>query len=686
MRTTLLIAALLLVSRAVIAETPSPLPIDRIGQATVPMDGPWQFHPGDNPNWASPDFDDSGWAQIETGRTWEEQGFRNLTGFAWYRRSIVLGRTTEQPDQTLQLNLGLPYVQDSAEVYWNGRLIGRWGGLPPHPVWFGEAELGVAQLSARATFSMPLGAARSGVLAIRVWKAPYVFFATEAEGGLVRTPVLGTPAAIDAFASSLWFHWLIGNLFPLAVALLAGIASLLAFLGWLRDRRRRLLFWMALYILHPLLLLPYLTLPGVLSFRELYGTIAMVVCLEDVSLWFLLLYLLELTGNRRLVLSTRWLAAACILFNGLDSALQAFRWWEWPGHRFLTLDIAFTIPPLLMEAYPLVLIAFALRRHLDRSLWFLAITAALADFLQGFGIWATAGLRWTHWDFSALFWNPLVTVAGNELSPITIVNTLLLVAVVTAVWRYERQQRLRQLRDAEEFRNAQELQRVLIPSAQPEMRRFAVSSAYHPAQEVGGDFFQIVPNADDSVLVAIGDVSGKGLGAAMAVSLIVGTLRTLAEVTTDPAEVIAGLNRRLEGRLRGGFATCLVALLQPDGRCVFANAGHLPPFLNAHQVELPGALPLGLNPKESYENQDLVLAPGDRLTLYTDGLLEARDSGGELFGFERLAELVANTAAAEDAVAAGVQFGQEDDITVLTVTLAPSGVTARLVGTTVTSS
>jgi hypothetical protein len=281
---------------------------------------------------------------------------------------------------------------------------------------------------------------------------------------------------------------------------------------------------------------------------------------------------------------------------------------------------------------------------------------------------------------------PLFTVAGNAFNAGTLADTLLLASILYAVWRYETEQRNRQTLLDEEFRNAQELQRVLIPSALPEMRCFAASSAYHPAQEVGGDFFQIMPNVDDSVLVSIGDVSGKGLRAAMAVSLIVGALRTLAEVTTDPAQVLAGLNRRLDGRLPGGFATCLVALLYPDGRCVFANAGHLPPFLNARQVELPGALPLGLNPNERYENQEVVLAPGDRLTLYTDGLLEARDSSGELFGFERVTELVGNAPGAEDAVAAGVPFGQEDDITVLTVTLMPRNVPAKLDRATVTSS
>ena len=676
MRTTFLIVALLFAPPAVLADTASPVSIDGIGHATVPMSGPWQFHPGDNLAWAAPDIDDSGWTQIETGRTWEEQGFRNLTGYAWYRRRITLDSPAGPPSQALELAVRLPFVENSAEVYWDGRLIGRWGSLPPHPVWFDQSLPGVVLLSTRGPFSIALGPARSGVLAIRVWKAPYIFFATENEGGLVRTPILGTPAALDALATALWFHWLVANLFPLAVALLAGVASLFAFLGWLRDRRHRLLFWMAIYILHPLLLLPYMTIPGMLSFRQGYGTVALVIGIEDVSLWFLLLYLLKLNDSRRLVLWTRWLAAICMLFNGLDSALQAFHWWEWPGHRFLTADVAFTIPPLLLEAYPLVLIALAVRRRLDRTQWFLAVTAAMADFLQGLGNWTSAGLRWTHWEFSAWFFTPLVTVAGNGLNPVTILNTLLLVAIVATVWRYEREQRLRQLRDAEEFRNAQELQRVLIPSALPTLRGFEVTSAYRPAQEVGGDFFQIVPSGDDSALVVIGDVSGKGLRAAMAVSLIIGALRTLAEVTTDPAQVLVGLNRRLDGRLSGGFATCLVALLRPDGTCLLANAGHLPPFLNGRQVELAGTLPLGLNRDERYESQTVVLAPGDRLIFYTDGLLEARNSKGELFGFERLAELTENATAAEDAAAAGVLFGQDDDITVLTVMLVPCGVPA----------
>jgi serine phosphatase RsbU (regulator of sigma subunit) len=191
---------------------------------------------------------------------------------------------------------------------------------------------------------------------------------------------------------------------------------------------------------------------------------------------------------------------------------------------------------------------------------------------------------------------------------------------------------------------------------------------------VGGDFFQIIPNPDDSAFVAIGDVSGKGLRAAMAVSLIVGALRTLAEVSTDPAQVLAGLNRRLNGRLGGGFATCLVALLQPDGRCVIANAGHLPPFLNHEEIALPPVLPLGLVSDGSYENVSFSMALGVRLTLYTDGLLEARNAARELFGFDRVRHLIATNPDALAASEAAVAFGQDDDITVLTVTRVAAGV------------
>ena len=162
----------------------------------------------------------------------------------------------------------------------------------------------------------------------------------------------------------------------------------------------------------------------------------------------------------------------------------------------------------------------------------------------------------------------------------------------------------------------------------------------------------------------------------MTVSLIVGVIRTAADTSDDPAEVLAILNRRLYGRLQNGFVTCLALRLDVDGECVVANAAHLSPFLNENELNLPGALPLGLDLSAEYEKIFLRLAIGDRLTLYTDGLLEARNAAGELFSFERLRALIATRPNAKQATEAAVAFGQDDDVTVITLTRLAPGVEA----------
>ena len=192
------------------------------------------------------------------------------------------------------------------------------------------------------------------------------------------------------------------------------------------------------------------------------------------------------------------------------------------------------------------------------------------------------------------------------------------------------------------------------------------AAAYRPAQEVGGDFFQLIPLENSAALLVVGDVSGKGLPAAMAVAMIVGAIRSTVEATDDPAQVLAALNRRFAWpAARGGFATCLAMRLDASGKCVLANAGHLPPFLNGEEVTILPSLPLGLAEGLTYERSELQMAAGDRLMLYTDGLLEARDGHGELFGFARIAAIAAQSA---EAIASAAQtFGQDDDITVLTL-------------------
>jgi serine phosphatase RsbU (regulator of sigma subunit) len=160
------------------------------------------------------------------------------------------------------------------------------------------------------------------------------------------------------------------------------------------------------------------------------------------------------------------------------------------------------------------------------------------------------------------------------------------------------------------------------------------------------------------------------------VSLIVGTIRTAADSSDDPADILAILNRRLHGRLQDGFVTCLALRLDAEGQCIVANAGHPSPFLNKNELSSPGALPLGLDLGTEYERIQVHLAVGDRLTLYTDGLLEARNAAGDIFSFERLRALIATQPDAKQATDAAVAFGQDDDITVITLTRLAPGVEA----------
>ena len=150
-----------------------------------------------------------------------------------------------------------------------------------------------------------------------------------------------------------------------------------------------------------------------------------------------------------------------------------------------------------------------------------------------------------------------------------------------------------------------------------------------------------------------------------------GTLRPLAEFNSSPAAVLNGLNRRLVGRLQGGFATTVVFRLAPSGDCTLANAGHLPPFLNSSEMSLEPSLPLGIDPNSDYIDRNILLHDEDRLTLYTDGVLEATNAERELYGFERVTALLADRPDAATIAATARTFGQEDDITVLTITRLP---------------
>jgi serine phosphatase RsbU (regulator of sigma subunit) len=212
------------------------------------------------------------------------------------------------------------------------------------------------------------------------------------------------------------------------------------------------------------------------------------------------------------------------------------------------------------------------------------------------------------------------------------------------------------------------VQQVLVPEAIPSIPGFRTSAVYKPFSEVGGDFFQILHAGNGGVLMIIGDVSGKGMPAAMTVALLVGTFRTLAHYTQNPGEILAAMNQRMLARSNGGFTTCLVVRVAPDGWLTAANAGHIAPLVNGEERLIEIGLPLGLNSGSVYPETSFSLPPGARLTLMTDGVVEARKPSGELFGFDRAAAI--STESAESIASAAESFGQEDDITVIALSFA----------------
>lgn len=645
------------------ARTPE-LILRNLSDGAIPLDGPWQFQPGDDLAWASSNFDDSRWEQLTTDKPWGEQNHLAYTGFAWYRRHIAIAPDAGTNDATRDLALMVRHIDAVYEIYWNGQLIGHNGEFPPHAVWYALSQ-------PPQTFAWP--SAKDGVLALRVWNAPLMSEDSGSRGGFDSPMLAGTSKAITAAKAELDYQWLRSRQIVFGEDLLYLLVAVLGLLAWLRDRRQWPFLWMSIFAFtsttRTLLYGLGLPLP-----RALADAIASPLSsLRDISLWFLLLTLLQLREEQRLVRLTRVFAIISLVTTIADGLLDLF---FWTSSQIVDVQIADAILTgcyVLSAAWGLVLVSFAFSPRMRQSpaSRLVATLAFLSGMLQAVQNIAPQGNRFTHWTLAEKLSAPLFTLNGNAISIIPLTAMLLLAAIVLAVYLNSQEARQRQLAMEQELRSARELQRVLIPETLQSLPGLAVTSAYLPAAEVGGDFFQLVPAEWDrtgSTLVVVGDVSGKGLKAAMSVALIVGAIRTLAEGTSSPADILAGINRRVCGRLQGGFVTCLVLRLDPDGTCTVANAGHPPPFLNSEEMDTPGALPLGLISAITYEEMRFQLKPHDHMTLYTDGLLEARSSSGELYGFERMYRLLSSQPSAAEAARVAVDFGQDDDITVLTLT------------------
>ena len=652
-------------------ERPSPstsssstLIVKELGKGAVPLDGLWQFHLGDDPSWAAEAFDDSaknGWEEISADRPWGEQGHESYVGYAWYRRHISV---TSAAGSSSDFALMFPRVEDAYEVYWNGRLIGKDGKLPPHAMWYQK----------RLAQTFGLGPIRDGVLAVRVWKSPLGSVDPGTVGGIEATPLIGSSDAIAASKNSSDFEWIQAQQFTFGLSFLYFLAGFISLLAWLLDRRQWLLLGMAGFALGYFLQQIFSNFPLSLSFHWSMGPDQPLIGLTNAALWLLLLLLLELNEVESL---KRFLRIAIILEIALNTidGLAIFNWatgFDWQMQLASAIVEGLTS---LIEFCPLVLVVAAIRRgkKLDASRWAVAAFAFANGMFYTVGFGALFGVRFTHWTLAERMVTPLFTLHGNPIGVIDIVSTLLFVSIVYAVIEYSAKNRHRQMGLEQEFRQGRELQRILIPEKLPEIQGFAMTCAYRPAQEIGGDFFQVIPIDSDTTLILLGDVSGKGLRAAMTVSWILGAARMLVEQSSNPAEILAGLNRQLCGRVQVGFTTAIALRLDRNGCCFVATAGHPAPFLNQSELDLPGALPLGIMPDTEYEETAIALRTGDYLMLYTDGLLEARSRDGELYGFERIKTLFASHPDATHAMEAAVDFGQDDDITVLTLTRLAAG-------------
>jgi Stage II sporulation protein E (SpoIIE) len=640
--------------------TAGPAVTVRLGDRPVALAGPWQFHLGDDKKWADPQFRDADWERLSANQTWARQGYFDYTGFAWYRLRVQFeAEGSQSPD----LALLIPRIDDAYELYWNGVLIGRNGKFPPHPRW--------------PEFSQPpqifqLGRAREGVLAVRVWKAPPLSEDNGLRGGFEATPLVGTPFGISLFKTLADYEWLRSQQLSFALNSLYALIGMLMLIAWVRNRRQWELFWMAAFALTQVLSVVFYGLRLPWSMGVAGAIWQPFSAFRTVSLSFLLLWLLQLRENHTLLKLTSVCALVGVSADTVDGLayflVSTPGWTPWVQIG----DALLTGVYLFLGILPLVLVVAAIsrRERLNKTRWLVAICAFVSGMVQIAGFALPQGSRFTHWTFGEKIDDPLLILYGNEISIVTLTMTLLLPVSAFAVYRSFEENRRRQQGLQLEFESARALQQVLVPQDPPAVPGFRVTSAYRPALEVGGDFFQVIPlrDSDGNTLIVLGDVSGKGLRAAMAVSFIVGALHALVEHIVSPAALLDGLNERLLGRLESGFTTCLALRLGPDGRCVIAGAGHPPPFVAGHEVPINNGIPLGMLPNPDYEETEFTLEPGQTCMLYTDGLTEARNKDGELFGEERLAKLFAAFPTAQGAAQAAIQFGQDDDVTVVSIT------------------
>lgn len=233
----------------------------------------------------------------------------------------------------------------------------------------------------------------------------------------------------------------------------------------------------------------------------------------------------------------------------------------------------------------------------------------------------------------------------------------------------------------QELKVAALIQQTLLPKELPSIPGWGVDAFYKPAREVGGDFYDFIDLGRDRLGVVIGDVTDKGVPAALVMATSRSMLRAAALSHGSPGEVLAEVNSKLVPEIPPAmFVTCLYAIVDTrGGEVVFANAGHNLPYVRRHDgvLELRATgMPLGLMPGITYEEQTHQLTDGEWMVLTSDGITEAHDPTGNMYGFARLMARIArhkkdrsfiNDLVKDVEQWSGPGSEQEDDITLVVV-------------------
>jgi hypothetical protein len=602
----------------------------------------WRFHTGDDPRWADPNFDDSQWPLLSGNQTWDGQGYKGYGGYAWYRLRVKL-----PPDLPASFSPG--YVFDNYQLFADGRQIGQWGTLTANAVpFYGQSPWGlVARIPPHSG---------EVVLALRVWHWP--LWAPFKTGGMYTSPrFFGTPAAVARQVGLARSATLVELGPTAALVLLWLVAGLLSLALYAKERTRTEYLWFGVYMLCEGLGFAWLISNHfwfAVNFSVRNGVESL---LEDVGQFAVILFFFRFIGSP-VTRWARWFLIAQVPFALVDVterlvSLMSVGHWE----TVVMLDVALAYLIVLWLVF-----SYWRRSSAARRLAVPLVLVTAADLVNlAYNNLYLAGIS-SHTQPNLLDYPFILTYPDAA-------RLLFLAAMAFVLVERFAETEAESSRLQAEFEAARTVQQVLIPDFLPPVAGLTVESAYLPAQEVGGDFFQVLPLADGAAFIVVGDVSGKGLKAAMTVSLIVGTLRTLAEYEATPSDLLAGLNRRLYGR-HAGYATCLALKIAPSGDVTIANAGHPNPYLDGAEVSTESDLPLGITLDVKYAETRLHLDAAQSLTLVTDGVVEATaPATRELFGFERTQAISrqAANAIAEAARAFGLGAPQADDITVLTV-------------------